>query len=100
MSVAPAVRKDGKERRSVTINIRASAYVRDLIDRAASLIGKTRSDFILETARGRAEDVLLDQTLFALDPQRYEEFMKLLDEPPPPTERLRSLLSENAPWEK
>ena len=100
MSVATAARRDGRERRSVTINVRVSAHVRDLIDRAASLIGKTRSDFILETARGRAEDVLLDQTLFALDPQRYEEFMKLLDDPAPATERLRSLLSKKVPWEK
>ncbi len=102
MTSATVVARSDKreERRDVKINIRASAYVRDLIDSAASIIGKTRTDFILDTARERAEDVLLDQTLFALDNERYTEFLKLLDEPAPPSDRLRSLLSEKAPWEK
>lgn len=93
-------RSDRRERRDVTINVRASAGVRDLIDRAAAAIGKTRSDFMLETARARAEDVLLDRALFALDDRRFRAFAKRLDEPPPPAERLRRLLAEKAPWEK
>lgn len=97
---ARARRFDERDRRSVTINLRVSVHLRDLIDRAANVIGKTRSDFMLDTARERAEDVLLDQTLFGLDNKRYAEFLKLLDEPAPPGDRLRGLLSEKAPWEK
>ena len=52
-TLAVAERAPKKERRDVTINIRASAYIRDLIDSAASILGKTRSDFILETASER-----------------------------------------------
>lgn len=89
-----------RERRDVTINVRASAHVRDLIDRAAAAAGTTRSDFMLESARARAEDVLLDRTLFALDGRRYAAFVKCLDEAPTPTKRLRRLLSEKAPWER
>ena len=88
------------QRRGVTINLRASAHLRDLIDRAAALLGQNRSEFMLDSARLRAEDVLLDQRLFSLDENQYQDFLNLLDEPPKPTEELRKLLSAKAPWEK
>jgi uncharacterized protein (DUF1778 family) len=39
--------------RDAPINLRASPQPRDLIDYAASLLGKNRSDFMLELARER-----------------------------------------------
>ena len=89
-----------QERRSVTINVRASEQVRDLIDRAAAIMGKTRSDFMLETARARARDVLLDQTVFALDESAHATFLEILDAPAPANDRLRKLLRDPAPWER
>jgi hypothetical protein len=47
-----------------TIKLRARAEHLDLIDRAASLLGKKRSDFILEAACERAQNVELDERLF------------------------------------
>src|SRR5205085_12438066 len=99
IKTAAAVRSDAR-RRGVTINLRASAYVRDLIDRAAALLGQNRTDFMLDSPRRRAEDVLLDQSLFVLDKQRYEEFLNILNEPSKPTEELRKLFSTKSPWEK
>jgi uncharacterized protein (DUF1778 family) len=49
--------------RVAVINLRASPEQRDLIDRAASLLGDSRSDFILEAACERAQSVLLDTPL-------------------------------------
>lgn len=49
----------------VTIKVRASPEQRDLIDRAARLLGNSRSDFILEAACERAQSVLLDTPLHA-----------------------------------
>jgi uncharacterized protein (DUF1778 family) len=46
----------------VSINIRAQARQRDLIDRAAARQGRTRSDFMLDASCREAEDVLLSQT--------------------------------------
>jgi uncharacterized protein (DUF1778 family) len=100
MIAAAAVPSSDANRRGVKINLRASAYVRDLIDRAAALVGQNRSEFMLDSARRRAEDVLLDQRLFLLDKERYEEFLNILNEPPKPTEELKKLLSTKAPWEK
>ena len=55
------------ETRNVTINIRAKKNQRDLIDRAADLQGKSRSEFMLDSAQKTAQDVLLDQRFFGLD---------------------------------
>lgn len=83
----------------VTISIRAKTGQRDLIDQAASRLGRSRSDFMLEAACRQAEDVLLDQTYFALDEKRFAAFQAMLDQPPAPTDRLRRTLNSPAPWD-
>ena len=83
----------------VTISIRAKAGQRDLIDQAADRLGRSRSDFMLEAACRQAEDVLLDQTYFALDAPGLAAFQALLDQPPAPTDRLRRTLQASAPWD-
>lgn len=85
--------------RDVTINIRAHLAQRDLIDRAAEALGKSRSDFMLETACREAEAVLLDRRLFMLSDEKFQQFMELLDAPPSANENLRKLLSTKAPWD-
>jgi uncharacterized protein (DUF1778 family) len=100
MAATAVAHRDDADRRGVTINLRASAQIRDLIDRAAALLGQNRSVFMLDSARLRAEDVLLDQKLFSLNDKQYQDFLNLLDEPPKPTKELRKLLSAKAPWEK
>jgi uncharacterized protein (DUF1778 family) len=84
----------------VTISIRAKTGQRDLIDHAAERLGRSRSDFMLEAACRQAQDVLLDQTYFALDGKRFADFQALLDKPPAPTDRLRRTLKAQGPWEQ
>ena len=85
--------------RAVTLNIRAEPRRRDLIDRAAEAVGKTRSDFMLEAACREAETVLLDRRYFSLDETAFRSFLDRLDQPAP-SERLTELLKTKAPWEK
>lgn len=85
--------------RDININIRAQRRQRDLIDQAAELLGKTRSDFMLETACREAEDVLLDQRIFTLDEETFRNFQALLDAPPSENDKLRKLMATKAPWE-
>lgn len=84
----------------VTISIRAKAGQRDLIDQAADRLGRSRSDFMLEAACKQAEDVLLDQTYFALDAKAFAAFEALLDKPPAPSDRLRRTMKATPPWER
>lgn len=86
--------------REAAINLRAQSQQRDLIDHAASLLGKNRSDFMLEAACERAQSVLLDQVFFKLDAERFRQFTELLDSPPNMNEGLEKLLAVKAPWEK
>jgi uncharacterized protein (DUF1778 family) len=87
-------------RRDTVINVRVSRTLRDLIDQAADVAGKSRSEFILESARVHATDVLLDQRLFALDEERHDAFIKALEAPPAPNEKLKQLMASKAPWER
>lgn len=84
--------------RGAAINLRALPEQRDLIDHAAHLLGKNRSDFMLESACDKARTVLLDQVFFRLDTNKFEQFTALLDAPPSPNPGLERLLALKAPW--
>lgn len=86
--------------RNDTINIRVRPQQRDVIDRAAQALGKSRSEFILDTACREAEMVLLDRRFFALDDAAYRRFTQALNRPPADNTRLRKLLRTPAPWDK
>ena len=81
-----------------TLNVRIKPEDRRLIERAAHLLGKSRTDFLLEAGRRAAEDAVLDQTLFKVSPKVYAEFLARLDAPPAPNDRLRRTMSAPAPW--
>jgi uncharacterized protein (DUF1778 family) len=83
-----------------SINLRIETHTRQLIDEAAAILGKTRTEFMIESARRLAIDVLLDQRLFVLDAERYDAFMHALDNPPAPGPKLRSLLRRAPAWQK
>jgi uncharacterized protein (DUF1778 family) len=86
--------------RDAAINLRALPEQRDLIDRAAHLLGKNRSDFMLEAACDKAKAVLLDQIYFDLDADKFQQFIDMLDAPPAPNSDLERLMAVKAPWAK
>ena len=81
------------------ISICALEEQRTLIDKAASCLNKTRSDFMLEVACREAENVLIDQRLFLGDESTINAFHALLDAPVGDNAALRQLLNKKAPWE-
>ena len=88
--------------RAAAINLRALPQQRDLIDQAANMLGKNRSDFMLEAACERAQAVMLDQVFFKLDEKQFAQFNALLDAPPSPSASagLARLVAVKAPWAK
>jgi uncharacterized protein (DUF1778 family) len=86
--------------RRETLNIRIKPEDRVLIDLAARLRGKNRTNFILEAARSAAEEALYEQALIAVDPEAFAKFLARLDMPPHPSEHLRKTMQTPAPWEK
>jgi len=83
-----------------TLNLRIKPELRGLIDRAAALTERNRTDFVLHAARRAAEDALLDRTVFGVNTKAYTEFLARLDAPPRPNARLRHSLQTAAPWDK
>ena len=98
MSKAAATLKS--KTRDAVMPIRVRRADRDLIDRAAGLLGKSRSEFVLETARREAQTVLGDQTVFQLDAKQWKAFNTALDAPPKDNPRLRELLTRKPIWER
>jgi len=96
----PGTRTQARRPRDIMINLRADKQQRALIDRAAQVLGKNRSDFMLEVACRAADTVLLDRRLFLVDEKAYQRFTAALDRPPAQNPKLRRLLTSNAPWEQ
>ena len=93
---SPATSVDASARGA--INLRIDPQVRQVIDEAATLVGKTRTEFMIDAARREAIDVLLDQRLFALDSEKFDAFLNALDMPVAPGPKLRSLLARVPAW--
>ncbi len=85
-------------RKSDVIQIRASAETKAILNRAAALRGQKLSEFMLDSARRRAEEAILDQRVFFLDPADHEAFLARLDSPSKPTKALRDLMARKPGW--
>ena len=88
-----------RARKDDIIQIRASAETKAILNRAAALRGQKLSEFMLDSARRQAEEALLDQRVFFLEPQAYEAFLALLDAPAKPVPQLTELMRRKAPWD-
>lgn len=88
-----------RARKDDIIQIRASAETKAILNRAAALRGQKLSEFMLESARRQAEEALLDQRVFFLEPQAYDAFLALLDAPAKPAPHLAGLMRRKAPWD-
>jgi uncharacterized protein (DUF1778 family) len=79
------------------VNLRVRGDVKALIDRAAKARGKTRSDFMIDSARRAAEEALLDQTLVSVDQTTYDHFLEVLDRAPS-GKGFERLMQAPRPW--
>ena len=97
---ATLARPKSTPRSGTPIHIRALKRQKDLIDSASTLLGKTRSEFMLEAACREAEEVILDQGMIRMDSKEYKAFVAQLDAPPQPRPGLAKLFSVRSPWER
>ncbi len=70
---------------------------RDFLDFAATLKGKNRTEFILESALQSAENAVLDQRVFHLNEDQFDAFNTALNEPIDAS-CIADLFSKKAPW--
>lgn len=86
--------------KTTPMSFRIDEATRDLVDRAATVVGQNRTDFMLTVLREKATEVLLNQRLFTLNESDWDAFVERLDDPPPPNAKLKALLSRVPIWDK
>ncbi|MCV3765547.1 DUF1778 domain-containing protein (plasmid) [Rhizobium sp. TRM95796] len=79
------------------VQLRIRKDISDLIDRAAGVNGKTRSEFMIDASRRAAEDALLDQTFVQVDDESFRRYVEILDKAPE-GEGFARLMNVAKPW--
>lgn len=87
------------ERRDHPISMRLPEADIAMIDRAASLRGRSRTDFVRDAAVRAAEDVLMENRLVRMSPEGFADFMAALSGPANPVPEMVELAKRPAPWE-
>lgn len=86
----------------VNIHLRARAQDKNLIDRAAELVGANRSQFMMASAIKEAKNVLLDQSTLYADAETFQKMMDWMDAPATRSETsgMTRILQAKAPWQR
>jgi uncharacterized protein (DUF1778 family) len=71
-----------------------------LIDRAAGLRGRSRTDFVREAAVRAAEEVVMESGLVRMTQEGFAEFMAILSAPAAAVAPMVEILQRPAPWER
>ena len=74
------------------ISIRTPPDLKRMLVAAAAVSNISMTDFLLNAARKAAEVVLADSRQITLNQQEWDRFMDLLDNPPPTTAALSTLI--------
>lgn len=70
-----------------------------IIDRAAHLRGRSRTEFMRDAAVRAAEEAIMDTNLLRVSPEAFNAFVAMLDAPAKPVPALTELMKRPAPWE-
>ena len=89
MSSSPA-------RRTEKMDLRLTVTAKQTLQSAAAASHKTLSEFVLESALSRADNVLAERQTFKLDASRWQAFQEALDAPATQRPRLARLLREKS----
>jgi uncharacterized protein (DUF1778 family) len=87
------------ERKEYPISMRLPEADVAMIDRAASLRGRSRTDFVRDAAVRAAEEVVMEQGLIRMSPEGFAQFMDVLSRPAAPVPEMVEVLKRPAPWE-
>lgn len=87
------------ERKEHPISMRLPEADIAMIDRAAGLRGRSRTDFVRDAAVRAAEDVLIESRLIRMNSEGFADFMAVLSGPATPVPEMVELMKRPAPWE-
>src|ERR1700722_2379041 len=87
------------ERKEHPLSMRLPETDIAIIDRAATLRGRSRTDFVRDAAVRAAEDVLMETAPIRMSPAGFKAFMAALSGPATPAPEMIALFQRAAPWE-
>lgn len=87
------------ERKDHPISMRLPEADVAMIDRAAGLRGRSRTDFVRDAAVRAAEEVVMENRLIRMSPEGFADFMKVLSRPAAAVPEIVELAERPAPWE-
>lgn len=87
------------ERKEYPISMRLPEADVAMIDRAATLRGRSLTDFVRDAAVRAAEEVVMEQSLIRMSPQGFAGFIEVLAAPAAPVPEMVELARRPAPWE-
>ena len=83
--------------KSSRLNLRVAPADEALLRQAAAHVGESLSEFLVESARERAERELADRTRFVLDDAQWAEFCASVDRPARERPEIRALFERPRP---
>ncbi len=89
----------GVERKEYPLSMRLPEADIAIIDRAAGLRGRSRTDFVREAAVRAAEEILMENALIRMTPEGFDAFLDVLAKPAAPVPEMVELIQRSAPWE-
>ena len=87
------------DRKDLPMSMRLPESDVAIIDRAARLRGRSRTEFVRDAAVRAAEDVLMDSGLVRMSAESFDAFVAVLAAPATPVPELVELVRRPAPWE-
>ncbi|HTO61697.1 MAG TPA: DUF1778 domain-containing protein [Bradyrhizobium sp.] len=85
------------KKKSLSMSLREADIA--IIDRAAALRGRSRTDFVRDAAVRAAEDLLLETLTIPMSHASFKSFMAALSGPATPVPEMTELFQRAAPWE-
>jgi uncharacterized protein (DUF1778 family) len=71
-----------------------------IIDRAADLRGRSRTDFVREAAVRAAEEVVMESALIRMSPRAFGAFMSAISGEPVAPAQMVELFKRKPPWDR
>jgi len=70
-----------------------------IIDRAANLRGRSRTDFVREAAVRAAEEAIMESAPIRMSPAGFKAFVAAISGPAKPVPEMVALFKRKAPWD-
>lgn len=85
--------------KSERLDLRVTSDQKRLLQQAATLKGETVSDFVLSSAMASADEALLDQRVFLLEPEAFDQLIARSEDVAKNKAAIDKILAIKTPWQ-